>query len=145
MEFRKDLQENLISLKKELENEIYKPSKLKKFTIRDPKTRVIRKSIFKDRIVHHAIVNILEPIYEPMFIKDNYANRLEKGTILALKRLNEFSRKVSKNGKLVNNSLTNNMVKGYVFKADIKKFFDSIDQFKMIEILRRKIKDRKVI
>ena len=63
--FKKDLKQNLLALKKELELEIYKPSKLTKFTIRDPKTRLIRKSIFKDRIVHHAIVNILEPIYEP--------------------------------------------------------------------------------
>lgn len=145
IEFKKNLTQNLLALKRELENETYIPKKLKKFTIRDPKTRLIRKSTFKDRIVHHAIVNILEPIYEPMFIKDNYANRLDKGTIKALERLDEFQRKVSMNGKLVKNPLTNNMVKGYVFKADIRKFFDSIDQSKMISILSRKIKDRKLI
>ena len=145
IEFKKNLRENLLELKRELELETYRPSKLTKFTVRDPKTRLIRKSIFKDRIVHHDIVNILEPIYEARFITDNYANRLNKGTISALEKLDKFKRKVSKNGKLVPHALTNNMIKGYVFKADIRKFFDSINQAKMIEILKRKIKDEKII
>jgi len=143
--FKKDLRENLLNLKRELELESYRPSKLTKFTIRDPKTRLIRKSIFKDRIVHHAIVNILEPIYESRFIADNFANRLNKGTIFALEKLDKFKRKVSNNGELVPNALDNNMVKGYVLKADVRKFFDSINQAKMVEILKRKIKDEKVI
>jgi len=145
IEFKKDLRKNLMALKRELELETYRPSRLTKFTIRDPKTRLIRKSVFKDRIVHHAIVNIIEPIYEPRFIVDNYANRLNKGTISALEKLDRFKRKVSKNGRLVPYALTNNMIKGYVLKADIRKFFDSIDQAKMIEILKRKIKDERVI
>ena len=127
IEFKKNLNQNLIDIKRELELETYKPSKLTKFTIRDPKTRLIRKSIFKDRIIHHAIVNILEPIYEPRFISDNYANRLNKGTIPALKKLDKFKRKISNNGRLVPNALNNNMIRGYVLKADIKKFFDSVD------------------
>ena len=59
IDFEKNLENNLLQLKKELESLIYKPSPLKKFIIRDPKTRVIRKSEFRDRIIHHAIVNIL--------------------------------------------------------------------------------------
>jgi len=145
IEFKKNLKKNLLELKRELEWEIYRPSPLTKFTIRDPKTRVIRKSIFKDRIVHHAVVNILDPIYEPRFISDSYANRINKGTIAAIQRFDIFKRKVSKNGNLVNNPIDNNMIRGYVLKADIKKFFDSIDQAKLLEILRRKIKDEKVI
>src|SRR3989344_6902397 len=71
-EFEKDLQNNLLKLKKDLETFRYRPSPLKKFIISDPKTRVIRKSCFIDRIVHHAIVNILSPIYEKTFIFDSY-------------------------------------------------------------------------
>lgn len=145
IEFKKNLNENLLELKRELEWETYKPSYLTRFTIRDPKTRLIRKSIFKDRIVHHAIVNILDPIYEPRFIIDNYANRINKGTIAAIKKFDIFKRKVSKNGRLTKHALDNNMIQGFVLKADIKKFFDSINQAKLIEILRRKIKDEKVI
>jgi len=95
--------------------------------------------------VHHTIVNILDPIYEPRFIADNFANRINKGTIAAIKRFDKLLRKVTKNGDEINNAKYNDMVKGYVLKADIKKFFDSIDQSKLIEILRRKIKDEKVI
>lgn len=145
IEFEKDLNKNLLKLKGELEQEIYRPCGLTKFIIRDPKTRVIRKSIFRDRIVHHAIVNILQPIYEVRFISDNFANRINKGNIKAIEKFDEFKRKVSENGRLVKDALDNNMVKGYVLKADIKKFFDSVNQAKLIEILRRKIKDEKVI
>ena len=145
IEFRKNLNKNLLVLKRKLEFETYKPSPLVKFTIRDPKTRLIRKSIFKDRIVHHAIVNILEPIYEKIFIDDSYANRVNKGSITALKRFDTFKRKVSKNGRLVPHAFNNNMTKGYIFKADIRKFFDSVDQAKLISILKRKIKDERII
>ncbi|MCD4759394.1 reverse transcriptase/maturase family protein [archaeon] len=135
VEFRENLNLNLLSLKTELETLTYKPTKLKKFVIRDPKTRVIRKSIFKDRVVHHAIVNILEPIYEKTFIEDSYANRKTKGTLAAIKRFDKFKRKVSKNNK----------IKCFVFKADIKKFFDSVDQDTLLKIFRRNIKDKKLL
>jgi len=144
-EFEENLNGNLLKLKRELETFTYKPKPLTKFTIRDPKTRVIRKSAFRDRIVHHAIVNILEPIYEKIFIYDNYANRIDKGTILALKRFDKFKKKVSQNGKLIYSTQYKNLIKGYVFKADIKKFFDSVDQEKLIEIIKRKIKDKRMI
>ena len=95
VEFEKNKETNLIQLKNELETFNYQPKPLKKFIIQDPKTRVIRKSEFRDRIVHHAIVNILEPIYEKIFIYDSYANRINKGTIAALKRFDQFKRKAS--------------------------------------------------
>lgn len=98
VKFEKNLTSNLLKLKKELESFTYKPSQLTKFIIRDPKTRVIRKSNFGDRIVHHAIVNVLEPIYEKIFIYDSYANRIDKGTIAAVKRFDEFKRQVSGGG-----------------------------------------------
>jgi len=145
IEFEKDLHKNLLELKRELEMETYRPHPLTKFTIRDPKTRLIRKSIFRDRIVHHAIVNILEPIYEPRFISDNFANRVGKGTIAAIQRFDKYKQEVTKNGRLIRNPLDDNMVIGYVLKADIKKFFDSVNQNKLIEILKRKIKDEKII
>ena len=145
IEFKQNLIQNLLKLKKELELETYRPQPLVKFTIRDPKTRVIRKSTFRDRIVHHAVVNILDPIYEKRFISDNYANRKEKGTMAALKKFDLFKRKVSKNGRLVSYNFNNNTIKGYVLKADIRKFFDSVNQAKLIEILRRKVKDEKVL
>src|SRR3989344_213203 len=144
--FEQDLDNNLSNLHQELLQEVYQPSPLKTFVIRDPKTRVISKSEFRDRIVHHAIVNILEPIYEKYFIYDSCANRKGKGTLFALQRFNTFKRKVSKNGKGVNNGYPNaNFVKGFCLKADIKRYFDSIDQELLIRLLERKIKDKQTI
>ena len=144
-EFEKDLQKNLLELKKDLETLKYKPEPLTKFTIHDPKTRVIRKSIFRDRVVHHVVVNILEPIFDKTFIFDTYANRLRKGTTTALTRYDYFKRKVSKNGTKIENAFDNNSVKGYVLKADIRHFFDSVDQKILLDIIAKKIKDDKVL
>ena len=71
IEFEKNLKENLLALQKELIWQTYNPKPLKSFTIRDPKTRKIHASAFIDRIVHHAIINVLEPIFEKVFIYDS--------------------------------------------------------------------------
>ena len=145
IDFQKDKQSNILNIKKELEKQTYKPSKLTKIIVRDPKTRTINKSQFKDRIIHHAIVNILEPIYEKVFINDNYANRKNKGTLKAIQRFDKFKRTASNNGKLVKYNKNNNMVKGYILKADIKRFFETIDQDVLLNLLKKKIKDNKLI
>ena len=78
-EFSQDLMNNLVKINLELLSLSYKPKPLETFTVRDPKTRKISKSDFKDRVVHHALVNILEPIFDKIFIYDSYANRKGKG------------------------------------------------------------------
>lgn len=139
--FELNLQENLECLQKELANRTYFPSNLKKFIIRDPKTRTIHASIFRDRIVHHAIINILNPIYEKVFIYDSFASRKNKGSHKAIERFELFMKKVSSNGQLVKNSLSNNSIKGYVLKADFRHYFDSVSHEVLIGILRKKIND----
>jgi len=145
IEFEKNLKENLMSLQKELVEQTYCPKPLKGFIIRDPKTRTIHASSFRDRIVHHAIVNILEPIFEKIFIYDTYASRKNKGTHKAVERLKEFMRKVSANGKLVKKALNNNMVQGYVLKADIKHYFEEVNHNILINIIKKKVADEKTI
>ena len=98
IEFDKNIKENLEQLQKELINFTYQPKPLKKFIVRDPKTRTIHASAFRDRIVHHMLVNILEPIFEKIFIYDSFASRKDKGTHLAIARFDKFKRKVSLNG-----------------------------------------------
>jgi len=141
IKFEENLENNLKILEFELVNKIYKPRKLKLFIVRDPKTRKICKSSFRDRIVHHAIVNILEPIYEKIFIYDSYASRKNKGQHKALERFDYFKRKVSKNGKKLNGIKDKNYVCGYCLKADIKKYFDNVDHNVLINIIKEKIKD----
>ncbi|MBU2637916.1 MAG: reverse transcriptase/maturase family protein [Nanoarchaeota archaeon] len=142
LEFEKELKNNLLQLKADLLFHSYRPEPLKTFIIRDPKTRKISKSAFRDRVVHHALCNIIEPILSRSFIHDSYANRKGKGTLAAIKRFEFFKRKVSRNLMPLQNGKGMN---GFVLKADIRKFFDSVSQEVLLQIISRKIADKKVI
>ncbi|MBI2630391.1 helix-turn-helix domain-containing protein [Candidatus Pacearchaeota archaeon] len=133
--FQRNINENLFKLQQELITKNYNHCELKTFILRDPKTRKISKSAFRDRVVHHALCNIIVPIFEKSFIYDSHANQIGKGTLKALQRFDEFKRKVSRN----------NTRECFVLKADIKHYFEEIDHQILIEIIRRKIKDEKVI
>lgn len=98
IEFESNLETNLKQLQNELENFTYVPTPLTTFIVRDPKTRKISASHFRDRVIHHAVCNILMPIFEKNFIHDSFANRKGKGTHNAIKRFEFFLRKVSKGG-----------------------------------------------
>ena len=128
-EFENKLKENLNGLRTELLLHSYRPRKLETFILRDPKTRKISKSDFRDRVVHHALCNIIELIFDKTFIYDSYANRKGKGSLKALKRFDYFKRKVSKN----------NTRKCYVLKADIKRYFDTVNHEILLNIIKRKI------
>ena len=143
-QFEKNLEENILKLRTELLLHSYKPKPLKNFTIRDPKTRKISKSDFKDRVIHHALCNVIESIFNRTFIHDSYANRKGKGTIAALQRFDKFKRKVSRNGK-INGWFNNNQVKGYCLKADIKHYFEEVDQEILLKIIKKKIRCPKTI
>ncbi|GBE19771.1 reverse transcriptase [archaeon BMS3Abin17] len=144
IEFEENLAYNLKILHDELKNQTYKPKPLKVFILRDPKTRKISKSDFRDRIVHHALCNIIEPIFDKTFIYDNCANRKSKGNLFAIKRFEKFKRKVSRNGK-TNGWFNNNQIKGFCLKADIKHYFQNINHDILLTILKSRIKDEKTI
>jgi retron-type reverse transcriptase len=135
IDFEQNAKENLLQLRNELLMQTYKPKPLETFILRDPKTRKISKSAFRDRIVHHAICNVIEPAFEKSFIADSYANRIRKGTLKAIKRFNQFKRKVSQN----------NTVTCYVLKADIRHYFDTVDHIILLSILQQKISDERVL
>ncbi len=135
IEFERELFYNLMALHYELFYGTYKPKPLKTFILRDPKTRKISKSDFRDRIVHHALVRIIEPIFENSFINDSCANRIGKGTLYAIQRFEKFQRKVTKN-------FTSS---GYCLKADIKHYFQEVNYEILLKIISRKIKDEKVL
>ena len=144
VEFEKNL--NIKSLRTELLLNYYYHMPMKTFILRDPKTRKISKSDFRDRVIHHALVNIIEPIFDKTFIYDSYANRKGKGNLFALKRFDEFKKKVSRNGIISKNKFNDdNFVKGYCLKADIKHYFPEVNHDILISIIKRKIKDQRVI
>ncbi|MBI2110022.1 hypothetical protein HYT58_02520 [Candidatus Woesearchaeota archaeon] len=135
IEFEQDIANNLVNLHEELKNQTYLPKPLETFTLRDPKTRKISKSEFRDRVVHHALCNIMAPIYDKIFIYDSCANIKGKGNIFAVKRFDKFKRKVSKKPS----------IRGYCLKADVKHYFDEVNHDTLINIIKRKITDEKVI
>ena len=135
IEFEKDLKQNILDLQSELIFHTYKPRPLTTFIISDPKTRKISKSDFRDRIVHHAICNIIEPIFDKSFIFDSYANRKGKGTLKAVERFDFFKRKVSNNC----------FRECYVLKVDIKHYFETVDNEILIFLIMKKINDQRVI
>lgn len=135
LNFEKNLQQNLQELQNELLFHTYQPQPLTTFILRDPKTRKISESAFRDRIVHHAIHNVIEPFFDKSFIYDSYANRKGKGTLKALERFDHFKRKVSHN----------NTKPCYVLKADIKHYFETVDRKILMNILKRKIDDERLL
>jgi len=134
-EFEKDTLKNLYEIQKELIEQTYSPKPLVTFILRDPKTRKISKSAFRDRIVHHALVRAIEPIFEKRFIYDSCANRVGRGNLFALKRFDEFKRKVSQN----------NTQECFVLKADIRHYFQEVNHEVLLRILRRQIADERVM
>lgn len=118
---------NILALHEMLKNKTFRTSKYEVFTIHDPKERLIyRLPYFPDRIVHHAIMNILEPIWVSVFTTDTFACIKDRG-------INGTMRKVKKALKDKENTR-------YCLKLDIKKFYPSVDHETMKQIVRRKIK-----
>jgi retron-type reverse transcriptase len=121
--FNYNLEKELISLQQELAFKNYQPGAYKTFQIQEPKTRIISAAPYRDRVVHHALCNIIIPIFERTFIDDSYANRIGFGTHKALRRFTKFARSSR-----------------YVLLCDIKKYFPSIDHEILKNLLRRKLK-----
>ncbi|MFA5232269.1 MAG: reverse transcriptase/maturase family protein [Candidatus Paceibacterota bacterium] len=130
LSFSHDLEKNLILIKWELEAQTYEHGRYKEFVVQDSKRRLIRAPLFKDRVVHHALCNIVEPIFEKSFIFDSYACRKNKGIHKGIKRLKVFL-KDKRND--------------YCLKCDISRYFDSIDQGVLLKIIKNKIKDKRTV
>ena len=85
-QFGFDLENQLLRLHDELISNTYQPGAYRTFEIYDPKRRMISAAPFRDRVVHHALCNVLEPIFERTFVFDSYACRKGKGTHAAVDR-----------------------------------------------------------
>ena len=90
LRFLFELEPRLFRLQEELQAGTYSPSPYRYFRIRDPKARIISVAPFRDRVVHHALVGVLEPIFDPTFIYDSYATRKGKGSHAAILRAQFF-------------------------------------------------------
>ena len=134
-EFQFSLMDNILQLHYDLKNQTYKHGGYQCFKINDPKPRIIHKASVRDRLLHHAVYRILYPYFDKKFIADSFSCRNNKGTHKALNRFERFVRMVSKN----------NTRTCWILKCDIKKFFASVDQLTLIEILEKHIQDKGIL
>lgn len=134
-EFERNLMTNIFSLHEVLMNKQYKHGFYEAFNISDPKPRNIHKASIKDRLLHHAIYRILYTYFDKKFIYDSYSCRVGKGTHKATECFKKFEVEVS--------SLhTKNC---WVLKCDIRKFFASVDQKILLNILKKHIPNEDII
>lgn len=122
--FEHQLADRLLSLQAELQSGQYRPGAYRHFVINEPKRRKISASPFRDRVVHHALCNIIEPLFEDKFFPHSYANRKGKGTHRAIDQLQSYARQYK-----------------YVLRLDIVQHFPSIDHILLKEVLFRVVKD----
>ena len=118
--FEYQVADRLLALQDELTARTYRPGSYRHFTIHEPKRRRISAAPFRDRVVHHALCNVIEPLFEARFIADSYANRVGKGTHRAVDRLQQFARRFR-----------------YMLRMDVVQHFPSLDH----AVLRAAIAD----
>lgn len=135
MRYAASLEENLINLQNHLIWKSWTPGRQREFVVREPKLRAIQAPPFEDRVLHHALVQVVEPLFEQRFIHDSYACRRDKGVQRAVKRTQGFLRVARRNwGDGV-----------YVLKADISRYFASILHPVLMREVERVISDSDVL
>ena len=128
--FSQDLTVNLATLRERVANGTYRPSGYHFFWVYEPKERLIYAPAFEDKIVHHMVNNILKGIYRPCFIYDSYSCIEGKGTHACVERISKFLRIAKRNYGS----------EACIVKADISKFFYSMDREILKRLLKQKIK-----
>jgi RNA-directed DNA polymerase len=128
--FEQNLEQELLNLQRDLKSNAYVHGCYREMIVNDSKKRLIKVAPFRDRIVHHALCNIIEPIIDKKFVFDSYACRKNKGTHKAVRRLQSFLRK-----------------KDNVFclQCDISKYFMSIDHKVLFGLCCKHISDERVL
>ncbi|MBP5673741.1 MAG: hypothetical protein J6X49_15240 [Victivallales bacterium] len=128
MAYRENLDEELMRLHEQLVQGEVEVGRYHYFTIHDPKERMICAADFRERVLHHAIMNVCEPFFERYQIHDSYACRKGKGVDACLERLQEMCRRHQ-----------------WYLKLDIHKYFDSIPHEGMKQVLRHYFKDTRLL
>lgn len=120
--------DHLVEIQAELRARTYCPGPYTHFTIHEPKRRKISAAPFRDRVVHHALCNVIEPLFEARFISNSYANRVGKGTHRAIDRLQGFARRYR-----------------YVLRLDVVQHFPSLDHAILRAAIAEVVRDEDVL
>lgn len=134
MLFSDNLESNLIEIQNHLINGTYRVGRYRPFFVYEPKKRLVMALPFRDRVVQWAIYRQLFPLLERQFIDDSFACRKQKGTHKAADRLQYWLRQTDRRAE-----------RYYYLKLDVSKYFYRVDHAVLIGILRRKIKDKRLI
>ena len=126
--FEHQVADRLIALQQDLRSKTYRPGAYRHFFIHEPKRRKISAAPFRDRVVHHALCNVIEPVFDAGFIAQSYANRVGKGTHRALDCLQACARHHR-----------------YVLRADVVRHFPSLDHGILRTKIARTIRDPDVL
>jgi RNA-directed DNA polymerase len=134
--FERDLGLNLNKIRRSLISGTYRHGKYRFFKVFDQKERQISAASFKDRIVHHAVYQIIEPTFDKTFIHDSFANRTQKGSHKGVKRLQYFIKKIGSEKKGATT---------YCLKCDISKCFPSLNHKVLFDLIKKQIKNKKIL
>ena len=126
--FSMQLEGELMQLYHELQTETYETGEYRTFTVCEPKRREVAALPFRDRVVHHAICNVIEPRFDRAFISHSYACRVGKGTHAGADQITAWLQQLHRQG-----------IAPYVLQADVRSYFASVDHEALIGILARKI------
>lgn len=130
--FEFELEQHIFQLHRDLKSKEYKHGPYTGFYIRDPKQRHIHKASVRDRVLHHAVFSVINPIFEETFISTSFSCRIGYGTHRGVTVLEKMARRIQKNGTSA----------CFILKCDIQKFFDSVDHNVLLSILRKRIGDK---
>lgn len=125
--FEFQIADRLLALQRDRVTGAYQPGPYEHFTIHEPKRRLISAAPFRDRVVHHALCNVIEPLFEARFHPHSYANRIDKGTHRAVDQLQAYAQHYP-----------------YVLRLDIVQHFPSLDHAVLKEELFRVVGDERV-
>jgi len=128
--FEQNLEQELLNLQRDLKSDAYVHGCYREMIVNDSKKRLIKVAPFRDRIVHHALCNIIEPLLDKKFVYDSYACRKNKGTHKAVNRLQSFLRKKDN---------------AFCLQCDISKYFMSIDHKVLFGLCCKHISDERVL
>ncbi len=126
--FSMNMEAELVDLRIELLQGTYQPGRYRYFEIYKPKRRTVAAAPFRDRVLHHAVVRVIQPLFEPRFIEDSFACRPGKGTHAAMRRAAGFARRYH-----------------FALKCDVEKYFPSIDHGVLQGLVARVIGDHRLL
>lgn len=134
MRFNADLEENLFTIQEQLAEGSWRPGVYREFEVYEPKRRAVHAPPFADRVVHHALVQIIGPYFERRFIDQSFACRKNKGTHAASRYLTFMLR-----------SASDIYPQPFCLKADISKYFLAINHDILLAIISRVIGDERTL